>query len=85
MRWTPGGVSGDIEDRRGMGGLRPMHIGLGGMLLLLLLSLMLRSFRPVRRRHPLPRLPRQPLPHRMLFSSCVKQLLASWCGASESP
>ena len=39
MRWTPGGTSGDIEDRRGMGGLRPMHIGWGGLLLLLLLSL----------------------------------------------
>ncbi|HLH44896.1 MAG TPA: neutral zinc metallopeptidase [Bryobacteraceae bacterium] len=39
MRWTPGGMSGDIEDRRGMPGLRPGHIGIGGLLLLLLLSL----------------------------------------------
>jgi hypothetical protein len=31
-------MSGDIEDRRGGGGIRPTHIGLGGLLLLLLLS-----------------------------------------------
>jgi uncharacterized protein len=48
MRWTPGGVSDDIEDRRdesggsgggggfGFGGL---HLGLGGVLILLVLSL----------------------------------------------
>ncbi len=46
MRWTPGGVSGDIEDRRdqsgagggggfGFGGMR---LGLGGLLILLVLS-----------------------------------------------
>jgi predicted metalloprotease len=43
MQWTPGGVSGDIEDRRdssgrGFGGGGGLHIGLGGMLLLLILS-----------------------------------------------
>lgn len=43
MRWTPGGQSQDIEDRRGQGGFNPMgmgggRIGLGGLLLLLLLS-----------------------------------------------
>ena len=41
MRWTPGGVSGDIEDRRAAGGsrIRGTHIGIGGTLLLVLLSL----------------------------------------------
>src|SRR4051794_35447055 len=41
MRWTPGGVSGDIEDRRDQGGgpIRGSHLGLGGTLLLLVLSL----------------------------------------------
>lgn len=43
MRWTPGGVSGDIEDRRGTPGLRPGHIGIGGLLLLLLLSLIFKQ------------------------------------------
>jgi len=40
MRWTPGGMSGDIEDRRseGGGGYRGAGIGVGGLLLLLLLS-----------------------------------------------
>ncbi len=47
MRWTPGGESDDIEDRRDEGGdggfgfgggFGGMHIGLGGMLLLLILS-----------------------------------------------
>jgi len=45
MRWTPGGVSSDIEDRRdssggggfGFGG-GGVHIGIGGLLLLLVLS-----------------------------------------------
>jgi uncharacterized protein len=46
MRWTPGGVSGDIEDRRdssgggggfGFGG-GGVHIGIGGLLILLVLS-----------------------------------------------
>ena len=41
MRWTPGGVSGDIEDRRSQGGspIRGSHLGLGGTILLILLSL----------------------------------------------
>lgn len=41
MRWTPGGVSGDIEDRRGEGGFRMggPQLGLGGTLLVLVLSL----------------------------------------------
>src|SRR5258708_15137355 len=41
MRWPTGGVSGDIEDRRAAGGgrIRGTHIGIGGTLLLVLLSL----------------------------------------------
>jgi predicted metalloprotease len=46
MEWTPGGMSGDIEDRRGegsgggnFGGFGGMHIGIGGALLLGILSL----------------------------------------------
>jgi len=39
MQWTPGGVSGDIEDRRQGGGGRGTRLGLGGTLLLLLLSI----------------------------------------------
>jgi uncharacterized protein len=44
MRWTPGGTSGDIEDDRnttgggGGGGFGGMHIGIGGLLVLLVLS-----------------------------------------------
>ena len=49
MEWTPGGVSGDIEDRRneggggggfgfGGGGFGGIHIGIGGLLVLLVLS-----------------------------------------------
>jgi len=43
MRWTPGGTSSDIEDRRGEGGggfgFGGMHIGIGGAVVLLILSL----------------------------------------------
>jgi uncharacterized protein len=44
MRWSGGGSGDDIDDRRGEGGgggFRPggIHIGLGGMLILLVLSL----------------------------------------------
>ena len=45
MRWTPGGESQDIEDRRddsgGGGGLQfgGMHMGVGGFMILLILSL----------------------------------------------
>jgi hypothetical protein len=45
MQWTPGGVSNDIEDRRGggggfrLGGIGGPHIGIGGALILLVLSL----------------------------------------------
>lgn len=45
MRWTPGKVSSDIEDRRGMGGGgfrfgRGPQIGCGGAIILLVLSLL---------------------------------------------
>ena len=43
MRWTPGGTSGDIEDDRDSSGggfqLGGAHIGIGGFLILLVLSL----------------------------------------------
>jgi len=45
MQWTPGGVSNDVEDRRGEGGgfsgmrLGAPHFGIGGILLLGILSL----------------------------------------------
>jgi predicted metalloprotease len=46
MRWTPGGTSGDIEDRRDSsgggyygGGFGGIHLGIGGMLFLFVLSL----------------------------------------------
>jgi uncharacterized protein len=39
MRWTPGGRSEDLEDRRGQGGgIGGMHLGIGGFLILLVLS-----------------------------------------------
>jgi uncharacterized protein len=45
MRWTPGGVSGDIEDRRGAGGGgfsfgRGPQVGCGGAIILIVLSLL---------------------------------------------
>ena len=44
MRWTPGGDSSDVEDRRGSGGggfgFGGMHIGCGGAVILLILSLL---------------------------------------------
>lgn len=43
MRWTPGGSSDDVEDRRSEsgGGFRPggIHLGLGGIVVLFILSL----------------------------------------------
>jgi uncharacterized protein len=49
MRWTPGGVSGDIEDRRnesggggGFGGFGGGRLGIGGILIVGLLSLIFR-------------------------------------------
>lgn len=41
MQWTPGGVSGDIEDRRGDsgGGFGGIHLGIGGAIIVGLLSL----------------------------------------------
>lgn len=39
MRWTPGGVSGNIEDRRGGGGFGGRGVGIGGLLLAAVLSL----------------------------------------------
>src|SRR6266436_9960187 len=52
MRWTPGGTSDDIEDRRdeddgggggGGGGFGGMHIGLGGVVVLFILSLVFKQ------------------------------------------
>ena len=45
MRWMPGGTSGDIEDRRsssgggGFGGFGGIHLGIGGTLVVLVLSI----------------------------------------------
>lgn len=42
MRWTPGRESSNIEDRRGEGGggFGPMHFGIGGTIIVLVLSLL---------------------------------------------
>jgi len=47
MRWTPGGISNDVEDRRdssggggGFGGFGGIHLGIGGMILVAVLSLL---------------------------------------------
>ena len=47
MRWTPGGISSDVEDRRGAGGFgggfgfgRGPTLGCGGIIILLVLSLL---------------------------------------------
>ncbi len=53
MEWTPGGVSGDVEDRRdddsggggfgfGGGGFGGIHLGIGGTILLLIVSFIFR-------------------------------------------
>ncbi len=39
MRWTPGGESRNIEDRRGSGGMGMAPMGIGGGIVLLVLSL----------------------------------------------
>jgi uncharacterized protein len=49
MRWTPGGSSDDVEDRRdqggggGGGGFGGMHIGIGGLVILFVLSLIFKQ------------------------------------------
>src|SRR4051812_23306554 len=48
MRWTPGGNSPDLEDRRGEGGpsfagFGGRHMGIGGTLVLLVLSFLFRQ------------------------------------------
>ena len=42
MRWTPGDESSNIEDRRGDsggGGIGGIHLGIGGTIIVLVLSL----------------------------------------------
>src|SRR6266403_2350805 len=48
MKWTPGGTSQDVEDRRDEGGgggfqCGGMHLGIGGALILLVLSLVFKQ------------------------------------------
>jgi predicted metalloprotease len=47
MKWTPGGQSSDIEDRRDEGGggfqFRGVHIGIGGAIVLLILSVIFKT------------------------------------------
>jgi hypothetical protein len=48
MKWTPGGESGDIEDRRDEGGgggfqFGGMHVGIGGAIVLAILSFVFRT------------------------------------------
>ncbi len=45
MRWTPGGRSDDLEDRRDEdgGGIGGVHIGIGGFLILLVLSIVFKK------------------------------------------
>lgn len=49
MRWTPGGTSGDIEDRRdqsgggGFGGFGGLRLGVGGIIILFILSLVFKQ------------------------------------------
>jgi predicted metalloprotease len=47
MRWTPGGVSGNIEDRRGSSGMGfgggGIRLGLGGFILIAILSLIFKT------------------------------------------
>lgn len=40
MRWTPGGQSGNVEDRRGSSGMRLVPMGIGGAIVVLVLSLL---------------------------------------------
>ena len=39
MRWSPGRDSGNVEDRRGSGGMGMAPMGIGGSIVLLVLSL----------------------------------------------
>jgi predicted metalloprotease len=50
MRWTPGGQSDDVEDRRdetggggGGGGFGGLHLGIGGIIILFVLSLIFKT------------------------------------------